>query len=328
MWTYVILGLICNTILTILYVRLHKYYKFRGFGSRFNVKNGLCKDLPASLSAGLFAGLPKSLSSTNNGGTKKISISTRLSEKSLIINSDSLLTEWLKIPSTVTSFLFKEDPSLSYYSAINNTIIAGITNTSLYEEYSRHFDDAVYALLTSETNNDILKFVRIYAKSKRVIDSYIEKNDLKNKKKYQNINLMSHEIFCTTGMEISLMRYKLRKLNSVVFATTTNRTSAKIMEACGYELIESWNYSEFGINPSDKDEAFNVYVWYPWELYIKRETTKIIKSIKSSRLVRLIWSIQSTLQTRLRRLRRSIRSPCKLMEFMGLFGLFMIIVFI
>lgn len=175
-------------------------------------------------------------------------------------NTEPLTSKWLHVSMSTISSLFKQDPMVSFHGVINNVAV-GMTGTTPFDDYYKHFNAGTQSVLSDkDAQQDDRKFVEIQTKTKGVIDSYIKKHSLEDKKKYMNSGLMVSESHRGKGIGISLMQHKLKQLKSIVFTTTTNKFSAKVMETCGYVLIALWKYRDLGV---DSNDTLNVYVWTP-----------------------------------------------------------------
>lgn len=175
-------------------------------------------------------------------------------------NTEPLTTIWLNVSHYSIMSLFTQNLETSYYGTIND-IPVGMTGTTPLDEYYEHFDSGVQKISENvKSSDDDRKFVMIHLKAKGIINSYIREHSLGSKKKFHNSGLMVLKAYHGQGIGRELMKHKLRELNSIVFTSTTNKYSARVMEQSGFKLIESLKYSDLNVSSND---TFNVYVWTP-----------------------------------------------------------------
>lgn len=175
-------------------------------------------------------------------------------------NSEPLTTKWLRVSMHVILTLFTQDHAVSFYASIKGIPI-GMTATASLDDYYKNFDTWVMSALSrDDTTDDDKKFIEIHKMAREPVKLFIKTNSLENEVMYHNAGLMVPEIYRGKGISIKMMKHKLKELDSIVFTSTTNKYSARVMEACGYKLLKSHNYCDLSVK---SDDTFNVYVWVP-----------------------------------------------------------------
>jgi len=173
---------------------------------------------------------------------------------------EPLTNKWLHVTPHIITSLFKQDLSKSFYGIINNVNV-GMAGTSQFDAYFQNLFDSAQKILSNKyAKDDDVKYVKIIVEAGNIINSYVKKHKLEKFTKYMNCGLMVSKTYRQKGIGTALMRYKLKQLNSYVFAITTNKYSAKVMEKCQFKLIKLLKYYDYDII---SDDIFSIYVWCP-----------------------------------------------------------------